>query len=93
MKSKYKDLKFKSKEEFEEWLKTLTKYHIFFEYKGQDFVEWFIDKNGEILHSDMQAWVWNGKMLDVKTLKVGKCPKFTDGKQLNYKIVTIRKIK
>jgi len=89
MKAKYKNVSFKSQKDFEKWLKKLTKYHIFFEFKGQDFLEWFIDERGEILHSDLQSWVWNGKMLKTDSIKLGKKPGFTDGKQLNYKIVKI----
>lgn len=86
MKAKYKDVKFKSKIEFDKWLKKLTEYHIYFEDNGQDFLEWFVDKRGEVLHSDMQSFVWNGKMIDVNSIKIGKRLKFIDGSELNYKI-------
>jgi len=89
MKPKYKNVTFKSEKDFEKWLKETTKYHIVFEDKGQDFLEWFVAENGEIIHSDLQSFFWNGKMLKISSIKVGKNPIFLDNKELNYKIIKI----
>ena len=89
-KAKYKNTKFKTKKEFKNWLKKLTKYHICFEDKGQDFLEWWLDERGEILHCEpFQASVWNGKMVDIGSLKIGKTLLFQDGRGLKYKVITI----
>ena len=85
----YKELTFKSEIDFKKWLQKTTKYHIYFEDKGQDFLEWFIDERGEVLHSNLQSFVWNGKMVDIKTIVVGKKLRFSDGSTLNYKIIKI----
>jgi len=68
----YKDKKFKSKLAFEKWLKKLTTYKISFIDEGQGCLEWFIDKGGEVLHSDLQSSIWNGMIVDLYNLKVGK---------------------
>ncbi len=86
---KYKDLKFKTKTEFETWLKKTTKYKVYFEDKGQDFLVWWIDKDGEVLHSDMQSWLWNGRMVEIKSLKVKGYLKFVNGDSIRYKIKKI----
>lgn len=90
MKPKYKNKKFKSKKAFDTWLDKTTKYVIDIEDKGQDFLTWWIDERGEVLHSDVQAWLWNGKIVDVKKLlktKVIQIGKDT----LNYKAKKVTK--
>lgn len=68
----HKDLKFNSKENFNQWLKQITCYIVEFEDDGQDFLKWHIDGRGEVIHCEpFQAFVWNGKMLDVTEMKVG----------------------
>ncbi len=91
MKAKYKNKKFSSKKVFEQWLEKLTKYILHFEDKGQDFLTWYVDERGEVLHSDLQSVVWNGKMLDIESLRKNKCPIFLDDNgfgigTLKYKI-------
>lgn len=91
--SQYKDKKFKSKKAFETWLKKIAKYHIRFEDKGQDFLEWWLDERGEILHSTpFQASVWNGTMVDIYSLEIGKKLLFQDGRELNYKIIAMENL-
>lgn len=69
----YKDKKFKSKEAFEKWLKETAKYKITFEDDGQDFLVWFIDERGEVIHcTPFQASVWNGMMVCVDRIKIGQ---------------------
>lgn len=68
----HKDLKFKSEEEFKQWLKQMTCYVVEFEDDGQDFLKWHIDWRGEVIHCEpFQAFVWNGQMVDVTEMKVG----------------------
>lgn len=69
-KSEYKDLKFKSKQAFEEWLSETTYKTIHFTNKGQDLLKIWIAKNGEILHANMQALIWNGRFVNIETLAV-----------------------
>jgi hypothetical protein len=90
--SQYRNKKFATQEIFEEWLKKTTKYKIDLEDKGQDFLTWWIDEKGEILHSfPFQSDIWNGGMLDINSLKKGLKPLFQDGRELLYKIVDIIK--
>ncbi len=71
-KAEYKDLKFKSKQEFDKWLVEKTKYEIEFVDNGQDCLKWFIDNGGEVLHSEKQSSIWNGELVDLYSLRVGK---------------------
>ena len=70
--SKYKYLKFKGRKEFEAWLKEKSKFKIYFADEGQDFLEWYLDERGEVLHSDLQAFVWNGKMVEIDKMRIEK---------------------
>lgn len=82
----YKNKKFKNELEFRTWLKEKTKYHIRFEDKGQDFLEWWIDERGEVLHcAPFQAFFWNGLMIVPESIKKGSYIEFQNGKTLNYK--------
>lgn len=71
-KSLYKNKTFKTMDGFEKWLNRKGKYIISFVDKGQDCLEWVIDERGEVLHSNIQAGVWNGKIVDLRSLKKRK---------------------
>lgn len=70
--AEHRDRKFKNKTEFGRWLSATAVYRIEFKDKTQDCTEWFIDEGGEVLHADMQSGIWNGKIVDLSYLKVGK---------------------
>ncbi len=89
---KYKDLKFKSKNEFLFWLKQIAKYKITFEDDQQDFLEWHLDERGEVLNSDLQAFVWNGKMVDINTMGVGRFLPMQNGDFINHYVKSIEKL-
>jgi len=86
---KYKNKKFKSEQEFNNWLKQKTEIKIIFEDDGQDFLEWFVDKRGEVLHGNLQAFVWNGKMVDLTKIKIGKNLPLQDGSEIIHRIKKI----
>lgn len=90
----YRNLKFKDAKEFDKWLKKKTKWIVNFEDGGQDFSRWHIDERGEIIHSNYQGFVWVGKMVDIKTIKVGKYLRFlaTDT-SINYKVLSLKTLK
>ena len=86
VKAKYKNLKFKSTKEFEKWLEKTTKYKIEFKDDGQDFLYWWLDERGEVLHSSMQSSVWNGKIVNTCSLGKGKILVFQNGIMLKHKV-------
>jgi len=86
---KYRDLTFKSKEEFDEWLKKTATIKVEFEDDGQDFLEWFLDERGEVLHSDMQCRIWNGKMIDVPNIRIGRYLPLQAGDYITHKVSNI----
>lgn len=68
----YEKLTFKSREEFYAWLKKTTKWKVQFEDHGQDFLQWWIAKNGEVIHCEpFQASIWNGTKVDKQSIKKG----------------------
>lgn len=92
-KSKYKNLRFDNKEEFDKWLEEKTKYILHFEDQGQDFLTWWVDERGEVLHSDMQSFIWNGTMIKLDTIKEKMRPELFNLEEnaiensiLNYRI-------
>ena len=86
---KYKDLKFSGKEEFDKWLNETADYKITFADDAQDFLEWYLDKRGEVLHSDQQAFVWNGSMVNVKKIKVRKYLPMQGGDFISHNVEKI----
>jgi len=90
--SRYKTKKFDTKKEFEVWLKKTAKYLVHIEDRGQDFLKWWLDDRGEVLHSDMQSSVWNGKIVDLKVLKSMNIIGFKNGGALNYRAERIEKL-
>lgn len=85
----YKNKKFKSQEEFDIWLKVHTEVKIVFQDDGQDFLEWFVDKNGEVLHGDMQSAIWNGKMVDLYKIHLNEFLPLQDGTEIVHKVKKI----
>ena len=71
-KAEYKENKFKNEKAFKDWLKKKAVYKVDFVDNGQDCLTWWLDKGGEVLHSNLQASVWNGGLVDLWTLKVGQ---------------------
>jgi len=70
--AKHKGKKFKTESAFLSWLNKTASYKISFKDKRQDCLQWIIDEQGEILHSNLQGWIWNGNIVDLDTAKVGK---------------------
>jgi len=74
-------------------IKFNTKYIIYFEDFGQDFLEWYIDERGYVLDSKpFQRNIWVGKFTIPETAKVGeKLAIWNDGESyINYPIKKIR---
>lgn len=65
---KYKEITFSSKADFNEWLKKTTHVEVKFEDHGQDLLKMWIAKNGEIIHCNMQASVYNGLFVNLEAL-------------------------
>jgi len=73
-------------------VKINTKYIIEFKNYGQDFLKWFINKDGYVLDSQpFQRFVWVGKLTIPQTAKVGgKLAIWIDGESwVNYPIKNI----
>jgi len=68
----FKNKTFKSKESFGKWLQKTTEYVIEFVDNGQDCLEWDIDKGGEVLNSNLQSSIWNGQIVNLFELEIGK---------------------
>ena len=71
-KQRLKNKKFKTEQGFEKWLNKNVKYIISFVDNRQDCLKWFVDERGEVLHANLQAKIWNGSIIDLSVLKVGK---------------------
>jgi predicted nucleotide-binding protein (sugar kinase/HSP70/actin superfamily) len=72
-----------------------TKYIIEFEDFGQDFLKWYIDKEGIVLHSEpLQSWVWCGHFTIPQSAVVGeKLAIWNNGESyVNYPIKSIEKV-
>ncbi len=90
LKPQYKNKKFKNKELFDVWLKKTATQKIVFEDDGQDFLEWYIDKYGEVLHcAPFQCALWNGKMVDVFNMKVRSNLPLQNGDVMKHRVKKI----
>jgi hypothetical protein len=89
LKHEYRDLKFKSDNEFKEWLLSKTKKIIEFVDEGQDCLRWYIDEGGEVLHSLYQAWCWNGGIVKLNSLRRNKEIRMIneDGETFSYDFI------
>jgi hypothetical protein len=93
MEPKYKDLKFGTEKDFEEWLAETATQKIELVDEGQDFLFFWIDKRGEILHTKpFQGSVWNGRIIRSKTIKTGHNMVFTDGLTLKHPVANVEKL-
>jgi len=73
-----------------------TKYIIYFEDHGQDFLEWHINKDGYVLDSKpFQRKIWAGRFAIPQSAKIGeKLAIWLDGESwVNYPIKNIKIIK
>ena len=65
-----------------------------FEDNGQDFLRWLI-KDGEVVDSDLQAWVWNGTKVTAPPA-IGEHLQITtkggDKTTINYKVIAIEEV-
>ena len=96
-KTEYGELVFDSEKKFEAWLKKTAKYKIHFEDNGQDCLYWWIDEGGEVLHSNLQSSIWNGKLVSLFELKVGKFIEIMiiekmANQALNFKVIEIEEL-
>ena len=71
-KAEFEDLRFRNEIEFKKWLDKTATHKIEFEDIGQDCLEWWIDDGGEVLHSRMQPSIWNGHLVDLHKLVIGR---------------------
>lgn len=71
-KSKFRNKRFKSEEEFQVWLASELFKTIILQDKGQDMQNVDIHKSGEILNCDFQAGIYNGKFVNLAKLAVGE---------------------
>lgn len=92
--SQYKDLKFSSESEFKKWLKEKTKYIVHFDSNDFDPTEWHLDERGEVLHSNLQASLWNGRMVDLTALLLlPNCSVICDGDyELKHKPTLVQQL-
>lgn len=87
--AQYRHLKFSTQAQFHAWLKDHAAYIIRFEDRHQDFLEWHIDAGGEVLHSDMQSFVWCGEIVDVQTLLNHRRVVLLDGREIKYAVESV----
>ena len=77
-------------------IKIETKYIIYFEDYGQDFLEWHINEDGYVIDSKpYQRRIWAGKFTIPQTAKVGEKLAIWLGKEswVNYPIREIKILK
>lgn len=74
--SKYINLTFNKKAEFDKWLKETSYKTIWFKDNGQDLLKIWVAESGEILHANTQARIWNGKFIDMENISEGKNIRF-----------------
>lgn len=77
-----KDVKFNNKKEFEEWLKEKTYAIINLIDAGQDIMTIHIDNGGEVLHTNLQSKIWNGKIVAIARLSPGKLLWWSDSAKM-----------
>ena len=69
---KYKELTFGNYRELKDFLIDTAAYRIVLEDRGQDLQSMHIDRDGEILHCDFNANIYNGRFVNIDKLTIGK---------------------
>ena len=85
MKPIYKDLEFKTDQEFKKWLSETTDQVIQFKDNHQDLLLIHVAYNGEIIDCNAQSIIWNGKFVNLKGVEIGKPIKFWDNTVRRWK--------
>ncbi len=100
MEAKYKDLKFENEAKFKDWLNKTATQLIQIEDAGQDFLQFWIDECGEILHTaPFGGHLWNGTFVDLKKLHLVKplqlkgVTGYENGYTMAYSVVKIQKLR
>lgn len=65
MTAQFKEVRFSTMQEFQQWLDFHAKYKVDFEDRGQDLQQMSIHESGEILHCDFNANIYNGKFVEL----------------------------
>ena len=65
----YKEKKFSDVQEFKKWLNKTTYKVVKFKDLGQDLLDMYIAKNGEIIHCNLQSYIYNGRFINMNKLK------------------------
>lgn len=86
MKAKFKDLKFNSEVEMNEWLKKVTYKIIDIKDNGQDMQRIWIHETGEILNCDFHSSIYCGKFIDMKKLAISNYFNIWDEIKKRYEI-------
>lgn len=94
----FRDLRFKTEEEFTAWLEAHKAYYVKLEDQGQDFIGFWLDKGGEIIYTNIASMggPFNGSLIDLDRLKVGRPPEIMDvaamaNRPLRYKVTKIER--
>ena len=72
MESQFRDKTFNSHDDFDAWLDKETSTIIHLKDLGQDMSMIWLHESGEILHSDFNATIYNGKFINKMRLSVNK---------------------
>ena len=85
MEPQFKELKFKSLTELNDWLRKLTSKLIRLEDNGQDMQMIWVHQSGEILNCDYNSRFYLGKFIDMNALKKGNPLRIWNKKNQDYK--------
>lgn len=88
-KPKFKEVTFKDKAEYNDWLRRNGKFRIEFKDEGQVLLWWVIDAGGEVLLVNDQVWIWRGTIVDLESIEIGEQIRYLDseGKKHFYDVV------
>jgi hypothetical protein len=86
MESKFRNLRFNSEAEMNEWLKETTFKIIDLVDNGDDMQRIWVRESGEILNCDFHSSIYNGKFVDIEKLDVGNTLNIFDEEKQCYRV-------
>jgi hypothetical protein len=91
--SKYKELKFKSDKKLKEWLSKTAHLAIHLQDNGQDLQVLWVDKEGEILHTNAQSSNLDGKVYRYGTacVRISRWYMLSAGQWNDHWILSLKK--
>ncbi len=82
--SQFKEVRFKTDKQMDNWLASVTHAAIYLESFGQDMQKIWVHKTGEILHTDFNQEMYIGRFINIEKLAHDRALEIWDNETETY---------